>query len=54
MTREQKLELKCPAEVRSLKLILKDMEKVTEITEIMNKPVIMMPNKILTSRLIKL
>ena len=54
MTREQKLELKCPAEVRNLKLILKDMGKVTEITEITNKPVIMMPNKILTSQLIKL
>lgn len=54
MKREQKLESKCPAEVRSLKLILKDMEKVTEIIEIMNKLVIMMPNKILIGQLIKL
>lgn len=54
MTKEQKLELKYLAEVTSLKLILKDMAKVIEITETINSPVIMMQNKIPTGRLIKL
>jgi len=54
MTREQKLELKYLAEVTSPKLILKDMEKVIEITETINSLVIMMLNKIHTGRLIKL
>lgn len=54
MTKELKLVLKYLAEVTSLKLILKDMAKVIEITETINSPVIMMQNKIPTGRLIKL
>jgi hypothetical protein len=45
MKKEHKQEFKFPEEVINLKLILKDMEKVIEIIEIMNKQVIMMDNK---------
>lgn len=53
MIRELKQELRYLAEVKNHKPILKAMEKVTEITETMKKPAIMMDRKILTDRPIK-
>jgi len=47
MKKEHKQEFKFLEEVINLKLTLKDMERVIEIIEIMNKQVITMDNKII-------